>query len=334
MSVLADPSAAGILHRAALRAIRAPSIHNTQPWRFVLTGDALEIHADRNRRLDVLDPRGRQLLISCGCALLHARIAIEAAGRKPLLLRFPDGRGSDVVASLWVGSPQRYPDSVTLETAIDDRRTNRRAFAAEPVPTSLISELQRVAAAEGTVLHHIEKPEQRAVIIRLNAQADRIERADPAYLEEIHCWTTADLRRPDGVQAASVPYVGPDSEQATDQTAGLVIRGFDVRGMGWLPAANSTESTECLLLLCTRQDDPLDWLRAGEALERVWLTLTAHGYWASPLTQLIEVRSTHEQLRTELHLTDHPELLLRVGRAPYVEPTRRRAPADVIVERN
>lgn len=328
MSVLTDPAARGILRHAALRAMRAPSIHNTQPWRFVLTGDALEIHADPSRRLDVLDPRGRQLLTSCGCALLHARVAIEAAGRQALVLRFPDEHDPDLVACLRVGELHTYPGSSALDRAIDDRRTNRRAFSDEPVPESLVAELQRVAEQENAVLHHVARPEHRAAVVRLTALADRIERSDPAYLDELHRWTTDDQRRPDGVQAASVPYVGPEAEPA----AGLTIRGFDVRGMGWLPAADGAESTECLLLLGTRQDDRRSWLRAGEALERIWLTLTDRGYWASPLTQLIEVRTTHEQLRAELHLTDHPDILLRVGRAPDVAPTKRRHAADVISE--
>ena len=63
-----------------MRATLAPSVHNTQPWRFVLSPDALEIHADRSRQLRVLDPRGRQMTLSCGCALFNARASLAAAG--------------------------------------------------------------------------------------------------------------------------------------------------------------------------------------------------------------------------------------------------------------
>ncbi|MEJ7705137.1 MAG: hypothetical protein WKF47_16480 [Geodermatophilaceae bacterium] len=75
-----DPDIAQAVRRAAVRATMAPSIHNTQPWRFTLNQSSLEIHADWNRRLRVLDPRGRQLLISCGCATFNARVALAAAG--------------------------------------------------------------------------------------------------------------------------------------------------------------------------------------------------------------------------------------------------------------
>jgi hypothetical protein len=64
----------------------------------------------------------------------------------------------------------------------------------------------------------------------------------------------------------------------------------------------------------------------------VWLELTDFGFWASPLTQVIEVRGTHDQLRKELRLTSYPHLLLRVGRAPDTMRTPRRNPYDVIVE--
>ena len=85
------------LRRAAVRATLAPSIHNTQPWRFVLSADALEIHADRSRQLRVLDPRGRQMTISCGCALFNARASM-AAGRS-FDVEIPDQPGTAPVAA-------------------------------------------------------------------------------------------------------------------------------------------------------------------------------------------------------------------------------------------
>jgi hypothetical protein len=68
MTSLIQQDRSQTLRRAAVRATLTPSVHNTQPWRFVLSGNALEIHADRSRPLRVLDPRGRQMTLSCGCA--------------------------------------------------------------------------------------------------------------------------------------------------------------------------------------------------------------------------------------------------------------------------
>src|SRR2546423_14501831 len=94
---------ATLLRRAATRAIQAPSIHNTQPWTFVLSDETLEIHVDPERRLNVLDPRGRQLVISCGCALFNARVAIAAAGHESIVERFPDPGNPNVLARISVG---------------------------------------------------------------------------------------------------------------------------------------------------------------------------------------------------------------------------------------
>lgn len=321
------PSARSVLRYAARRAILAPSVHNTQPWTFVLTGDALEVHRDVRRQLDVLDPRGRQLLISCGCALLHARVAIESTGHEPLVQRFPDPDRLELVARVQVGELRQFAESPALDDAIDQRHTNRRAFLGDVVPEDLVRALARHAFAEGAVLVPMITAQQRSAVIRMTALADELERSDPAYIEEIVQWTTDDTRRADAVPASSVPYAG-----AVRAEPGM-IRRFDVRGCGWLPCDGATPSRESLLMLCSRDDGPRDWLRVGEALERIWLILTAYGFWASPLVQPIEVAVTNAQLRAELGLTAHPQVLLRAGHAPDVAPTRRRRPADVIVDR-
>ncbi len=319
---------AATLRRAAIRAIQAPSIHNTQPWKFVLSEDSLEIHIDPSRRLNTLDPRGRQLVISCGCAVLNARVAIAAAGFEPIVERLPHPGKPNFLARLTVGDPRPVGRNAALDLAIDRRHTNRRAFMDEPVPAPLVAKFVAAVRDEGAVLVPVTSPSHRTLVGELTALASRVETEDPAYIEEIRAWTTDDPRRLDGVQAASVPYEGVGARHNGQSP----IRSFDVRGMGWLPTAGRPGSEECLLVLCSTDDQPHGWLRAGEALERLWLELTDHAYWASPLTQVVEVRGTHDRLRSGLGLTGFPQLLLRVGRAPDTMRTQRRHAYDVIVE--
>jgi len=92
------------LRRAAAQATLAASVHNTQPWRLVVAAGTLEIHADWTRKLSVLDPSGRQLLISCGCALFNARVALAAAGYQADVERFPDPSRPDLLARLSLAS--------------------------------------------------------------------------------------------------------------------------------------------------------------------------------------------------------------------------------------
>lgn len=327
----ANRTAAKALRLAAVRATRAPSVHNTQPWRLVVRTASLEIHADPSRRLRVLDPRGRQMLISIGCAVFNARVALAAAGVGARLQWLPEPARPDFVARLTASSDREPGPSgdlriTHLDAAIDVRQTNRRSFTDESVPDDLVERLVVAAAAEGGRLFPIVRPEHRHATARLSQLADRYENADPAYRAELRLWTTDDPRRADGVPAFAVPHV--DGTAAQD----IPLRDFDTRGMGWLPADSHSSGDQCLLLLGTSADDERAWLRAGCALERVLLEIALAGYTASPLTQVIEVAPTHQRLRRELGLSMQPHVLLRVGRAPLTPSTRRRRLVDVLSE--
>jgi hypothetical protein len=315
------------MRRAAGRATLAPSVHNTQPWRYVITRGSLELYADETRRLRVLDPRGRQLLISCGCALFNARVALAAAGYDAKVERFPDATRPDLLARVTLPAEAAgWVPIGDLDAAIEQRRTNRRRFFDHAVPAELVHELVEAAHAEGADLFPITRPEHRLAAASLSQEADALENADPAYRAELRAWTTTDPLRADGVSAMAVPHVDAG---ANDD---LPIRDFDSSGRGWLPVETRSSMDQCLLLLGTLDDEPAAWLRAGEALERVWLEIARRGYAASPLTQVIEVARTHELLRLELQLLMHPHLLLRVGRAPDTPASRRRPLQDVLVE--
>ena len=81
-------------------ALRAPSVHNTQPWRWHATSRTLELHADRSRGLPATDPEGRNLVISCGAALHHAQVVARALGWATHVDRHPDPDDPDLLARL------------------------------------------------------------------------------------------------------------------------------------------------------------------------------------------------------------------------------------------
>jgi nitroreductase len=322
-----DLATKAALRRAAIRALRAPSVHNTQPWRFVLDDGALAIHADWDRQLRVLDPTGRQLLISCGCALFNTRAAFAAADTPVTVERLADEARDTLVARVVVGTDAAAADDprlAELERAIDIRQTNRRRFDDEAVPDEVVDQLMAAARAEGAELFAIRREEHRLATARLSQLADQVENADPAYRAELRRWTTDDPNRPDGVPAAAVPHVAGD---AGDD---VPIRDFDTRGAGSLPGQTHSSVRQCLLLLGTNSDHPAAWLRAGEALERVLLEIAQRGYTASPFTQVIEVPKTRARLRAELGIAMQPHVLLRVGRAPATSLTRRRPLVEIL----
>lgn len=330
MTTALDQRALKALRRAAIRATMAPSVHNTQPWQFVISGGRLAMRTDRTRQLRVLDPTGRQMVISCGCALFNARVACAADGYLPHISRQPEGSDSDLFARLSLGDApavlETEDDIGGLDAVVELRQTNRRRFADEAVPDDVVDVLVRAAAMESSILVQVTRPEHRLAVATLSQKADALQNANPAYRAEIRAWTTDDPTRRDGIPAMAVPHVDAGSEDE------VPIRDFDMHGNGWLPTATHSTKDQCLLLLGTEEDTPKAWLRAGEALERILLEITKLGYAASPLTQVVEIPTTREALRQELALGMHPHVLLRVGRAPLTPATRRRKLSDVLFE--
>lgn len=327
MTELNEGTRTALLRRAAEQARLAPSVHNTQPWRMVIRPDVLEFYADRGRQLTALDPTGRQLLVSCGCALLNARVVLAEAEQRATIDRLPESAEPDLVARITLlDGDEPWTPLARLEPELGRRRTNRREFLLEEVPPQVLYEMANAAAEEDADLFIIASDEQRRITAELCQHAEREQLTSPAYRAELRRWTTDDLTRDDGVPAMAAPHVTAGSGGE------IPIRDFDTRGNAWLPPVRESSRDQCLLLLGVRKDSPRGWLRAGEALERLWLEATRFDHVASMLTQVVEVAATRDQLRDRLGLQMYPMVLLRVGRAPLTPATRRRASDVVITE--
>jgi len=86
-------------------AARAPSVHNTQPWRFRVGPSAIELYCDPRRKLRV-DPAGREMLISCGAALFGLRLAIRSLGYRPVVELLPDPDRLRLLARVTAGETE------------------------------------------------------------------------------------------------------------------------------------------------------------------------------------------------------------------------------------
>lgn len=316
-----------LVREAIEAAALAPSVHNTQPWAFVPGEHTLDIYADRSRQLTVLDPTGRQLHISLGCALFNARVALAAAGLGVQVERLPEAGQPDHVARLTIraGVP---PDRTlaALAAQIPRRQSNRRHFESDAVAEVVIDKLETAVAAEGARLSQVREADDRLALARLTQRADQQQTIDPAYRAEVRQWTTTDPDRLDGVRAAVVPHV--DGRAHDD----VPIRDFDSEGAGGLPGDTRSAATQNLFIIGTPTDGPLEWLRTGEALERAWLVITEAGLAASLFTQPIEIGAVRADLRAELRLFMQPHLVLRVGTAPPAASTQRRRLQDLVRE--
>jgi nitroreductase len=315
------------LDTAARLALRAPSALNTQPWRWRVTDDALELRADRDRQLAASDPDGRLLMYSCGTALHHARTSLAADGYRILTERFPDPTDPDLLARVHVVGRQR-PDAEAerLRDAIGRRRTDRRPFADTEVPAAALDRIRHAAENEETYLHVVRLDQLSMVAIAtVNAAANEL--ADPAYRAEVMSWT----HRPRWIRDGVPP------EAAVDQVPRRVpLRDHALAGGAGLRPGAGTDHGAAYCVLFGDTDDAAAWLRAGEGLSAVLLTAVAEGLSASPITDPIELTWPRQLLREVLGGVGQPYVVVRLGfpvESDAVPPVPRRAPADVIEHR-
>jgi iron-sulfur cluster repair protein YtfE (RIC family) len=308
-------------------AVKAPSGHNSQPWRFRLAGDAVELLADRSRALPVVDPDDRELVMSCGAALFNFRLAIRHHGSEDEIELLPDEADPDLLARIRIGE-ERPPTraEMLLFWAISARHTNRGAFKRRPVPEGLLAELSHAAESEGAQLRVLEGDEERARLADLVAEADRRQFADARFRRELAAWIHAGRARTgDGMPAHALEIPGYFTPFAP-----LLVRTFDI-GKG--TAAHDRKIAECspaLAVIGTPDDTPRDWLAAGQALARVLLRATQDEVSASFLNQPIEVAELRASV-SRLAQVGVPQLVLRLGYGPAVTPTPRRPLTDVVV---
>ena len=317
-------SAADALNAAVDRAMLAPSLHNSQPWRFTVHADRLDVRADRTRHLTSIDPSGRELVQSVGAALFNARVTLAARGWAVDVQRCPSPDDPDLLAVLQLVDGPPDPGLAVLDPLVPRRRTNRRTFDATVPTDAELQSFTAAAVAEDAVLVPVLTDEQHRLVARLTQEADAQQRADPAYLAELAQWTNRAPATGDGIVAAAVPHV---DGTATDD---VPMRDFDTRGEGELPPSSGLGAERTMMVLGTLTDDDAARLRSGEAMQRVLLEITRAGWAVSPVTQAVEVPVTRLQLRSGLTWDTWPQMVLRIGHAGPTGATPRRQRATVV----
>jgi hypothetical protein len=321
-----------VLEAAARQSMHAPSVFNTQPWTWRVTGDTLELFADRSRKLDATDPEGRLLILSCGAALHHARTALAAAGWSATVERFPDDSRPELLARLRLGEEvPPDPEAQRMAAAIRRRRTDRRAFGERAVPESELTKLRRFVEAEGAYLH-VVRPDQIALLAISTELAGDAELADPAYRAELHQWTNRPAFTGDGVPPATA--VRPELRRVPPRDfgagAGPAAGG---PGAGLVAGAAHDQGAEFVIVFGDG-DEPAHLLRGGEAVSALLLLATADGLASAPISDAIEVEWPRHLLRGLLADLGEPYLVVRLGYVAAAEPlppVPRRAAGDAIV---
>jgi len=318
-----------IARYAVAAAVWAPSVHNTQPWRFTVSGQQISVYADAGRQLMAADPDGREMMISCGAALFTARLALRWLGWVPETSVLPDPGQPLLVARLsWLRQAVRTEFEERLFGQVRQRRTHRGGFDLVPLPPNLLASLREGAAGYGAMLRIVADDGRRAALAAAVETAERTLRQDSERVAELARWA----RAPGSAATDGVP---PTSYPARAEHTDPDFPGRDfAHGRGWglppLSTAPWPRSAGVVALLTTAHDRPVDWINAGQALHRILLTASTSGAAVALHTQPLELGWLRETIRTGLSDGAYPQLVLRFGMVTQVAVSVRRPADDVL----
>jgi nitroreductase family protein len=321
------PFPADAIEALLATAARAPSILNTQPWRFTVGADTIELSADASRRLRA-DLTGREMVISCGAALFGLRLGIRALGYQPVVTLVPYAERPHVLARVRLG--ERVPMTATergLLRALPHRHTHRGGYLPRPLPRGLLVGLQHDAVAEQAALALIDRPVAFRQLAGIVARSANALNADARSIADAMSWVRLPQSgKRDGVPAAAI------AGSSAQLTGGLAQRDLDLgRGIAGLDTDGAAPAATAILL--TSADTKADWLRAGQALHRLLAHAAGRWVFAALYSQPFGSGPVRAMIRNTLGLSGVPHLVLQFGLASDTKPTARRPAADIVVRR-
>jgi nitroreductase len=311
------------LAEAAAAAGYAPSINDTQPWRWRIGTDTMDLYLQRARVLAVMDPDARLATLSCGAALHHARIALAAEGWHVTIARMPDAADQEHLANIRVYAPAAAsPEAERQMQTIPVRRTDRRPAVGPPVGAEDLRTIGAAVQAEGAWLHLLH-PDQVIELAAAANDAVRAEAGDPHWRADLAYWTGERRPAEHGPLDAATPHDSPP----------MTVPARDFRPPTDRPISLELDKAARFAIVHGRSDESRDWLRAGEALSAGWLTATERGVSVLPISAPVEVPATRDAMRRMLSYLSHPFLVVRLSKTHPVDApggTPRPAAAQII----
>ncbi|MEU7474046.1 nitroreductase family protein [Streptomyces sp. NPDC044984] len=317
---------ASALERLVAAAVAAPSLHNTQPWRFRLDTDTrtVRIDAAADRALRHTDPVGRAVHLSVGCAVLNLRVAAAHFGWEPVTRLLPCPDHPALLATVRLTESVRGAPSTGLYEAVWRRHSSRFPFSGRPLPSDLLAELTEAAHLEGATLRFPGR-DDTVRVLSATREAEWRNRADADRAAESRRLVSGPHSQSLGLLSAAL---GP--QDALDR---MPMRDFGAHRHPDVLPARAFETRPTLALLSTAHDRRTDWLRAGQALERVLLLATRHGVRASLLHQAMEwsdLRRALDGLPVDGPRV-HTQMVIRLGYGPE-GPASPRRPMEEVME--
>jgi hypothetical protein len=292
-------------------------MHNSQPWRFRLDEDTVEVWGDRDRTPPLADSSGWAMRVAGGAVTFNLWLALTVRTRLYQVRWLPSNSEPDLLALVSPAGDEPSPPESTEEherlyRAIALRHSTRTGLRPYPVPAAARAQILQAARRDGAWGELVIGVPAVTAVAEITRAAQRVLDSTPGYPAEQRSWSDHS-----GHLAATGGDAGPAPSRARWEPS--------------IPQAPGADGSDPLVLvLGTSGDLPIDHLRAGSALQRVLLTVTDLGLGYQLYSQPIEVVAAREQLRLALGRHGTPQMVLRIGYADTASASPRRAAGELI----
>lgn len=320
-----DPSSAPAQLRSLVWcATLAANGHNTQPWKFALGENSIEIRPDFSRRLAVVDPDNRELWMSLGCALENLLVAARASGLAAQVT-YPDS--TDLIR---INLASDMPQSDPLFDALPRRQNTRSVYNGQPIPAADLDQLQALPLEPGIRLHFVTVPTEMEIVGEYVSQGNLSQYADPAFVDELIAWLR--FNKKDALAAMDGLYsICSGNPEVPGWLGRMFVAGTQPQQQADTDA-KKLRSSSAVVVIASDVKTKSAWVRAGQVYERLALQTTALGIQSAFLNQPIEVASVRPQFQGALGLGNaQPQLLVRLGYADALPRSLRRPVQQVLL---
>lgn len=316
-----DAGIVDILRYATL----AANGHNTQPWRFHVEGNAIDILPDLSRATPVVDPDDHHLCVSLGCAAENLLIAATAT-RRPGQLE-TNAEGDRIRYSFSRAEARPHP----LLAAIPLRQSTRAEYDGRAVPAADIEALRQSAETPGVRLILLSDRARISQVRDLIVAGNDAQMADAAFMAELKRWLRFSPRSAmasgDGLFSAT-----SGNPVLPDFLGGIAFDTFFAAGAESDKYARQIDSSAGIAIFLAEREDKAHWIAVGRACQRFALAATASGLKHAFVNQPVEVALLRPELAALIGEGGmRPDIIMRFGYGPTLPFSPRRPVNAVLV---
>jgi hypothetical protein len=298
--------------------------HNTQPWKFAVQENMIEIHPDYTRRLMAVDPNDRELWISLGCALENLLVAARAAGYAPEVT-YPDS-----MDFIHIHLTEDTPQSSPLFGAIPLRQNTRSEYDRRPINSNDLNQVQALPLEPGITLHFFTSPNDLETVLEYVNQGDLSQYADKAFLDELIHWLR--FNKQEALASLDGLYTRCSGNPEGPRWLGQILVASTKPQQQADTDAKKLRTSSGAVVIASGSEDKTAWVRTGQVYERMALMMTSLNIKLAFLNQPIEMANVRGQFQSAMGLGNTlSQLLVRFGHADPMPRSLRRPVEQVLV---